>query len=424
MPARHAPPGRLRRDASDAGLGRGVEREAHRTFLNWVGCAIGASRHAAVEAALAAVQELSPSAQATLLGRSRARRRRERGTAERHRSHTFDFDDTHLRTIIHPAGPVVSAALAVAEHAGACGRQLVDAVVLGIDVACRVGNAVYPDHYDRGLAHHRLDRHARRRRRLRAAARPRRAADRDGARHRRVAADRRARAIRVDDQAVSRRRRGPRGADVRVAGAARLHRFGPRARSTARAAADLLDAGSTGARSRQRSASASRSRSTRTSRSPAGSSFIPASTVACSSPRAHRLSARDIERIELKVHPLVLELTGKTRTAHRPRGQVQRLPCQRRRNPVRQGRRGGIRRRHRCASRRDRAARSRPRERRRRHRRSVGRRHDRVHRRASIAHVRPPRNRQPRAADDATRTSRGSSTAWSTRCSAPRAPRA
>jgi 2-methylcitrate dehydratase PrpD len=65
-------------------------------------------------------------------------------------SHTFDFDDTHLKTIIHPAGPVASAALALAEHVGASGRQLIDALVLGIDVCCRVGNAIYPDHYDRG----------------------------------------------------------------------------------------------------------------------------------------------------------------------------------------------------------------------------------------------------------------------------------
>ena len=65
-------------------------------------------------------------------------------------SHTFDYDDTHLKTIIHPAGPVASAALALAEHRGATGRQFVDAIVLGIDVSCRVGNMIYPDHYDRG----------------------------------------------------------------------------------------------------------------------------------------------------------------------------------------------------------------------------------------------------------------------------------
>ncbi|HEY8359659.1 MAG TPA: MmgE/PrpD family protein, partial [Ramlibacter sp.] len=60
------------------------------------------------------------------------------------------FDDTHLKTIIHPAGPVASALLALAEHRGCSGRELVDALVLGIDVACRMGNVVYPEHYDRG----------------------------------------------------------------------------------------------------------------------------------------------------------------------------------------------------------------------------------------------------------------------------------
>jgi 2-methylcitrate dehydratase PrpD len=65
-------------------------------------------------------------------------------------SHTFDFDDTHLKTIIHPAGPVASAVLALAEHKGLSGRAVLDALVLGIDVSCRVGNLMYPDHYDRG----------------------------------------------------------------------------------------------------------------------------------------------------------------------------------------------------------------------------------------------------------------------------------
>ena len=65
-------------------------------------------------------------------------------------SHTFDFDDTHLKTIIHPAGPVASAVLALAEHKALSGRAVLDALVLGIDVSCRVGNLMYPDHYDRG----------------------------------------------------------------------------------------------------------------------------------------------------------------------------------------------------------------------------------------------------------------------------------
>jgi 2-methylcitrate dehydratase PrpD len=127
-----------------------VEREADRTLLNWAACAIGAAQDPTLAAALAAVHELAPSAQATVLGR---RERVDMGSAALLNgisSHTFDFDDTHLKTIIHPAGPVASAALALGEHIGSTGREFVDALVLGVDVACRVGNMVYPEHYDRG----------------------------------------------------------------------------------------------------------------------------------------------------------------------------------------------------------------------------------------------------------------------------------
>lgn len=151
----HAPPvtrilaefavGHPSRGWSDA-----VEREAHRTLLNWVGCAVGAAQHPTLAAALAAVQDLAPAAQATILGRGERVDMASAALLNGISSHTFDFDDTHLKTIIHPAGPVASAALALAEHHGGTGRQLIDALVLGIDVSCRVGNMIYPDHYDRG----------------------------------------------------------------------------------------------------------------------------------------------------------------------------------------------------------------------------------------------------------------------------------
>src|SRR5215470_16821512 len=127
-----------------------VEREARRTLMNWMGCAIGASHHAALQAALAAVKEFAPSPQASVLGRSDRVDMAGAALLNGISSHTFDFDDTHLKTIIHPAGPVASAALALGEHIGVTGRQLVDALVIGVDVACRVGSMVYPEHYDRG----------------------------------------------------------------------------------------------------------------------------------------------------------------------------------------------------------------------------------------------------------------------------------
>ncbi len=127
-----------------------VDHEAHRTFLNWLGCAIGAAQHEAVESALAAVNMLAPAQQATIAGRSERVDMANAALLNGISSHTFDFDDTHLKTIIHPAGPVASAVMALAETQNSSGRQVLDALVLGIDVACRMGNLVYPQHYDRG----------------------------------------------------------------------------------------------------------------------------------------------------------------------------------------------------------------------------------------------------------------------------------
>src|SRR5438309_8160208 len=81
-----------------------VEREAHRTMLNWVGCAIGAAHHASADAALAAIAELSPAPQATVLGRSERVDVANAALVNGITSHAFDFDDTHLKTIVHPAG--------------------------------------------------------------------------------------------------------------------------------------------------------------------------------------------------------------------------------------------------------------------------------------------------------------------------------
>ncbi|MEO6015762.1 MAG: MmgE/PrpD family protein, partial [Polaromonas sp.] len=124
----------------------------------WFGCAVGAARHEAADAALAAVKLLQPAAQSSVLGRAEKVDMASAALINGITSHTFDFDDTHLKTIIHPAGPVASAILALAEHTGnnpdetlrISGREMIDALVLGIDVSCRVGNAMYPDHYDRG----------------------------------------------------------------------------------------------------------------------------------------------------------------------------------------------------------------------------------------------------------------------------------
>ena len=127
-----------------------VRKEASRTLLNWMGCAIGGSRQDAVTNAIAALAPFAGSGQASLMGRSERMDSLHAALINGISSHVLDFDDTHLKTVIHPAGPVVPAILAIAEHRPVSGRDFLHALVLGAEVECRIGNAVYPAHYDVG----------------------------------------------------------------------------------------------------------------------------------------------------------------------------------------------------------------------------------------------------------------------------------
>ena len=127
-----------------------VQREGVRTFFNWIGCAVGGARHPTVERALAAATPFSGPPSATVIGRGERLDALHAALLNGISSHVLDFDDTHLKTIIHPAAPVASAILAVAELRPVSGAALLEALVAGVEVACRIGNAVYPDHYDRG----------------------------------------------------------------------------------------------------------------------------------------------------------------------------------------------------------------------------------------------------------------------------------
>ena len=127
-----------------------VRHEAARSLLNWVGCAVGACRHETVDRMLAALAEFSGPAQATVLGRGERLDAMLAALVNGTSSHVFDFDDTHLKTVIHPSGPVASAILALAEKTPVTGEDFLHAFILGVEAECRIGNAVYPAHYNVG----------------------------------------------------------------------------------------------------------------------------------------------------------------------------------------------------------------------------------------------------------------------------------
>jgi 2-methylcitrate dehydratase PrpD len=62
----------------------------------------------------------------------------------------FDFDDTDLTTAVHPSAPVVPVLLALAEQRKVSGRDFINAMVLGIEAECRIARSVTPAHQEVG----------------------------------------------------------------------------------------------------------------------------------------------------------------------------------------------------------------------------------------------------------------------------------
>jgi 2-methylcitrate dehydratase PrpD len=67
-------------------------------------------------------------------------------------AHSLDFDDTHAAGSLHPGAPVIPAALAAGEMAGAAGAEVLAAIIAGYEVTCRIALALPAgEHYNRGF---------------------------------------------------------------------------------------------------------------------------------------------------------------------------------------------------------------------------------------------------------------------------------
>lgn len=132
-----------------------VRAAGRRALLNMVGCAIGGSGEGAIDRLAGLLPDFGGPPKATLIGRPERADALSAASINAAAANVFDYDDTHIPTVIHPAAPVAAAVLALAEHDAAAGRKvpgaaLMEAFVLGMEITCRLGLALHPGHYARG----------------------------------------------------------------------------------------------------------------------------------------------------------------------------------------------------------------------------------------------------------------------------------
>jgi 2-methylcitrate dehydratase PrpD len=116
-------------------------------FLDWLGSGYAGKGSRPAVAILLVAKSLGGNPEATLIPDGSQSSAFMAALVNSAASHVVELDDLHKGSILHPAAPVIPAALAMAEREGASGQELLTAIVMGYEVAIRAGEAMGPSHY-------------------------------------------------------------------------------------------------------------------------------------------------------------------------------------------------------------------------------------------------------------------------------------
>ena len=128
--------------ARERALPADVAHEALRCMLNFVGCAIGGTTHDVVRAMDRALSPLSGPHAASAIGLAKRVDPLLAAMLNGASASAHSFDDTHAEAVVHPGAPVCAAALAAAQLESSAGGAMLVATALGVEICCRLSKAI------------------------------------------------------------------------------------------------------------------------------------------------------------------------------------------------------------------------------------------------------------------------------------------
>ena len=123
---------------------------ARRGVLDWIGCALAGSKHPTIDKLLEVLREAGGKPQATVFARGLKLGFLDTPLANGQMGHLLDFDDTHMGgVVLHTSSPVLSALFALAERTPVTGKEFMVAYAVGFEAGVRSGRTA-PGHHNGG----------------------------------------------------------------------------------------------------------------------------------------------------------------------------------------------------------------------------------------------------------------------------------
>src|SRR5438045_2922286 len=128
-----------------------VRELARQCVLDYYGIALAGADDPLATILLDELAEAGGAAQASIIGHQAKLPALSAALVNGAIGHALDYDDVNLAMPGHPSVAILPGLIALAEQRNSTGREVVAAFVAGYETACRIGMALRPGHYDRGL---------------------------------------------------------------------------------------------------------------------------------------------------------------------------------------------------------------------------------------------------------------------------------
>ena len=119
-----------------------VQHEGVRAFVNFVGCAAGGAQEECVLKMIETMTEFNGKSDTVVIGHARKMDALNAALINSLSSAALSFNDTHYATVAHPTSPVGAALVSMAARQKISGQALIHALVLGDEIQCRIGNVL------------------------------------------------------------------------------------------------------------------------------------------------------------------------------------------------------------------------------------------------------------------------------------------